>query len=106
MSEIRKDPVETAIPNKVKVNGELTRYDSTLADLFGQVCVKIYHLNEKKGEDGYGCYCLSYTDACLSAYYSDMEDHRSIFHMYRMELEEVGMITALRSLLEQLEGEE
>lgn len=106
MIEYKEAPAETAISNKGQGNGELTQYDSIVSELFGQVCLKIYHLNEKKGDDGYGCYCLSFTDACLSAYYSDMENHRSIFHMYRMELESVGMLTALRSLLEILEGEE
>ena len=106
MSEKEKAPVEMALSNKGQLDGELTRYDSILSELFGQVCLTILHLNERKGEDGYGCYCLSFSDACLSAYYSDMEDHRSIFHMYRMEIESVGMLTALRSLLEQLEGEE
>lgn len=107
MSEKRNAPVETAISNKGnKMDGaESSGYDSILTELFGQVCVRLVHLNEKHCDDGYGCYQFSYSDAAMSVLYSDTTEYHSIFHMYRSEIERVGMHTALRSLIEILNGE-
>ena len=107
MSDKRNAPVEMAVPNKGVMDGAVSSdYDSIVSDLFGQACMKILKLNEKKGADGYGCYDLTITDACMSVlYFSIGECHRDVFRIYRSEIERIGLDTALRSLIEVLDGE-
>ena len=107
MSEKRNAPVDTGISNKgADANDATSAYEHIIAELFGQVCTRILKLNEKKGADGYGCYDLSITDSCISVFYSSIgECHRDVFRVYRSEIERVGLDTALRSLIEVLDGE-
>ena len=108
MSEKRNAPVDTGISNKGRMDGaaNASAYESIIADLFGQVCTRILKLNERKGADGYGCYDLTVTDSCISVlYFSIGECHRDVFRIYRSEIESIGLDTALRSLLEVLDGE-
>ena len=106
MSKKRNAPVEMAVPNKGVMDGAVSSgYDSIVSDLFGQACLRIMKLNEKKGADGYGCYSLSYSDAALSVSYADADEHYAVFHLFRSEINKIGMATALRSLIEILDGE-
>ena len=107
MSEKRNAPVDAGTSNKgADANEATSAYESIIAELFGQVCTRILRLNERKGADGYGCYDLSITDACLSVYYSSFgECHRTVYCVYRSEVESIGLDTALRSLIELLDGE-
>lgn len=110
MSEKRNAPVDTGISNKGEVD-EVTApsvYESTLADLFGQACLRILKLNERKGSDGYGCYSFDISDASIAVYYWDRNDEHHmdcVFNLYRSEIKKIGMATALRSLIEILDGE-
>ena len=108
MSEKRNAPVDAGTSNKGLMDGaaNASAYESIIAELFGQVCTRILKLNERKGADGYGCYDLTITDSCISAFYSNIgESHRDVFRIYRSEIERIGLDTALRSLLEVLNGE-
>ena len=108
MSEKRNAPVDTGISNKGRMDGaaNASAYESIIADLFGQVCTRILRLNEKKGADGYGCYDFSITDACITVMCFNIGiSHRDVFRVYRSEIEDIGLDTALRSLLEVLDGE-
>lgn len=100
-------PVEAATSGKGAGAMEMSRFDSTLAELFGQACVMVLHLNEKKDADGYGLYSLSFTDACLSVYKCRAGDEAAsyIFSIYACEINDIGLDTALRSLIEVLGGE-
>ena len=106
MIENKKGTGEAATSEPRAIDGELTQYDSILSELFGQVCVLVCKLNERKGADGYGCFDLTVTDSCISVFYSNIgESHKSVFCIYRTEIELIGLDTALRNLIEILKGE-
>lgn len=106
MSKKRNAPVGTAISNKGVLDGAVSsEYDSILSGLFGQACLRIMKLNEEKDSDGFGRYSFSYSDASLSVDYVGAGDHHAVFQLYRTEINDIGMITALRSLIEILDGE-
>ena len=109
MSKKRKAPVDAGTSNKGRMgNGEFTQYESIIADLFGQACMKLMKLNERhQDEDGYGIYSLSISDACISAYKYRMGDEAAayLFSVYASEVESIGLDTVLRNLIEVLDGE-
>lgn len=109
MSKKRNAPGEAATPFKGKKKDDLmtSRYESIITKLFGQACVLILALNEKhKDEDGYGVYSLSLLDACISVYkYTGTGEAATVFNAYKSEVEDIGLVTALRSLIEALDGE-
>ena len=106
MIENKKGTGEAATSEPRAIDGELTQYDSILSELFGQVCTRVLKLNERKDADGFGCYYLSISDACISCYsYKGGESISYQFCLYRPEIERVGLDTALRSLIEVLDGE-
>ena len=108
MSKKRNAPVDAGTSSKGKMgNGAFTQYESIIAGLFGQACVRVLKLNEKhKDEEGYGVYSLSLLDACISVYkYTGTGEAAYVFNAYRSEVEDIGLDTVLRSLIEALDGE-
>lgn len=108
MSKKRKAPVDAGTSNKGRMgNGAFTQYESIIAYLFGQACVRVLKLNEKhQDEEGYGVYSLSLLDACISVYkYTGTGEAATVFNAYRSEVADIGLDTVLRNLIEVLDGE-